>query len=57
MSDVCNAFEMTDKNGQREPFRNLVFVESYGSECNGNGMFTTTLWKGVTNEQKTHIIQ
>jgi hypothetical protein len=40
MSNVCKAFEMTDKNEQREHLRKLEIVECYGDEYNGNTLHT-----------------
>ena len=34
MSNICKAFEMSDKDKQREHLRKLVLVENFGDECN-----------------------
>lgn len=38
MGNICKAFEMTNKDEQREHLRKLVIVEHYGSECNGKSL-------------------
>jgi hypothetical protein len=40
MSNICKAFEMSDKDKQREHLRKLVLVENFGDECNGKALHT-----------------
>ena len=40
MSNICKAFEMSDKNEKREHLRKLEIVENYGDMCNGHTLHT-----------------
>jgi hypothetical protein len=37
---ICKAFDMKDLAQQREHLKQLVMLEDFGDECNGNWLFT-----------------
>ena len=40
MDNVCKAFEMSDKDKQREHLRKLEIIEHFGDMCNGHCLHT-----------------
>lgn len=40
MGNVCKAFEIKDKNEQREHLKKLEIIENFGDTCNGHCLHT-----------------